>query len=177
MSKSPLEKIESETRMLEKVMLAVPGFRGYKAKELRREADKLLRNNLYRRLKSIRVDFETIFQSISDNRLTQHMEVLNRLVARIDHVSEQINHASYGYSGFFDAVKIEEDDLDNMLSFDSKLIEQISKLANETKAFKQDVADKRFDSISQHVSTLIRVLEELGESFAQREGIIKGVSL
>jgi hypothetical protein len=98
-------------------------------------------------------------------------------MARIDHVSEQINHASYGYSGFFDAVKIEEDDLDNMLSFDSKLIEQISKLANETKAFKQDVADKKFDSISQHVSMLIRVLEELGESFAQREGIIKGVSL
>lgn len=177
MSRPPLKKIEAETRILEKIMLTVPGFRGYKAKELRREADRLLRDNLYRRLKSVRADLETIFQNISDNRLIQHTDALNRLIAKIDLVSEQINHASYGYSGFFDAVKIEEDDLDNMLAFDSKLIDQINKLANETKAFKSDVTDKKFDAVSQHVSIMTRNVEELKEDFAKRDEIIKGVSL
>jgi ABC-type transporter Mla subunit MlaD len=177
MSKSPLDKIKGETRLLENIVLAVPGFRGYKEKELRREADRLLRDSLYRRLKSVRADLETVFQNISDNRVTQHTDDLNRLIAKIDLVSEQINHASYGYSGFFDAVKIEEDDLDNMLAFDSKLIDQISRLLDETKAFKSDVLDRKPDTISQHTSILTRDVERLKEEFAKRDEIIKGVSL
>lgn len=36
MEKSPLEKVERETALLEKISLAIPGFRGYKLKEMRK---------------------------------------------------------------------------------------------------------------------------------------------
>ena len=48
--KTPLKKVESEKALLEKISLAIPGFRGYKLKEMRREADKLIRDRIYRRL-------------------------------------------------------------------------------------------------------------------------------
>lgn len=177
MSKPPLRKVEEETRILEKIMLEVPGFKGYKAKELRREAARLVRDSVYRRLKTIRADLESIFQTLSDNRLAQNLEEFNRLIAKVDRISEQINHASYGYSGFFDAVKIEEDDLDSMLSFDSGLLDQIAKLADATSQLKAAVKDQKFDLVSQHVATFTTHLEQLQDNFEKREEIIKGVSL
>jgi len=177
MSKPPLRKVEEETRTLEKIMLEVPGFKGYKAKELRREADRLVRDSVYRRLKAIRADLEIVFQTLSDNRLTQNLEEFNRLIARVDRISEQINHASYGYSGFFDAVKIEEDDLDSMLSFDSGLLEQIARLTDATSQLKAAVKDRKFDLVSQHLITFTTNLEQLQDNFEKREEIIKGVSL
>jgi hypothetical protein len=174
MPKPPLEKVEEETRLLEKVMLAVPGFRGYKAKELRREADRLVRDSLYRKLETIRRDFEIIFQDLSDNRL-EYLEELNRLIAKIDTLSERINHASYGYSGFYDAVKIEEADLDNMLSFDSSLLDGVAKMADATAAFKSDMSEDKFDAASQHITTLTSQFEELEKKFDGREETIKGV--
>ncbi len=38
---------KSQMRLSERIAAALPGFRGYKEKELRRESDKLIRNNLY----------------------------------------------------------------------------------------------------------------------------------
>jgi hypothetical protein len=177
MPNPPLEKVEEETRLLEKVMLAVPGFRGYKAKELRREADRLVRDSLYRKLETIRGDFEIIFRDLSDNRLEKYLDELNHLIAKIDTLSERINHASYGYSGFYDAMKIEEDELDNMLSFDSGLLEGIAKLNDETATFKFDISEGKFDTASQHITTLTSQLEELEKKFDGREETIKGVGL
>ena len=177
MSKPPLRKVEEETRTLEKIMLEVPGFKGYKAKELRREADRLVRDSVYRRLKTVRADLESIFQTLSDNRLTQNLEEFNRLMAKVDRISEQFNHASYGYSGFFDAVKIEEDDLDNMLSFDLGLLDQIVRLADATNQLKATVKDRKFDLVPQHLATITTHLEQLQDNFEKREEIIKGVSL
>jgi len=177
MSKPPLEKVEGETKVLEKIMLTIPGFKGYKAKELRREADRLLRDNLYRRMKTAREGLETVLQSLSDNQLTQYLDELNRLIAKTDLASEKINHASYGYSGFFDAVKIEEDDLNNMLSFDLGLLDLINKLTYETEAFTSDVRERKFDTISQHIKMMTGQLEKIKETLAKREETIKGISL
>jgi hypothetical protein len=177
MPKPPLEKGEEETRLLEKIMLAVPGFRGYKAKELRREADRLVRDSLYRKLETMRGDFEVIFQDLSGNRLEKYLEELNRLIVKVDTLSERINHASYGYSGFYDAVKIEEDDLDNMLSFDSGLLDGVAKMTDGTTAFKSDIREGRFDTASQYITTLTSQLEELEKKFNGREETIKGVGL
>ena len=44
------------------------------------------------------------------------MPDIDRLVAKMDRITEKVNHASYGYSGFFDIVKIKEENLDRMIS-------------------------------------------------------------
>ena len=58
----------------------------------------------------------------------------------MDRVTEKINHASYGYSGFFDAVKVREENLDHMIAFDNQLIDGINALTTEVDAFKADIA-------------------------------------
>jgi ribosomal protein L20 len=168
------EKAKGEMRLSERILSALPGFRGYKEKELRRESDKLIRNHLYRRLTEARKDLKGVFQKLSDNRLHEVLTEMDRFVMRFDKVSEKINHASYGYAGFFNVLKIEEEKLDRMMEFDKELMDDVGKIVEETNAFKKEVMKKNFEKAQDHIQCLNDLVEELDETFDSREEIILG---
>jgi ABC-type transporter Mla subunit MlaD len=170
------EKAKGEMRLSERILAELPGFRGYKEKELRRESDKLVRNNLYQRLTEARKDLKEIFQKLSDNRLQEVLTNMDRFVMRFDRVSEKINHASYGYAGFFNVLKIEEEKLDKMIEFDNGLMDDVDKIAEETNAFKKEVMKQNFEKVSDNIQGLSDLLEELEKTFDDREKIILGAT-
>ncbi len=55
--KDYLGKVKGERSLLERIMGYVPGYHGYKEKELRRESDRLVRMEAVNRLKSCQ-DFD-----------------------------------------------------------------------------------------------------------------------
>jgi len=176
MDKKPvLKKVEGETALLEKISLAIPGFRGYKLKEMRREADKLIRDHIYRRLVDAKSSLREIFQRLAINKLMDVLSEMDRLIAKFDRVSELINHAPYGYSGFFGAVKIEEDDLERMIDFDLKLIDSVKEIEAKVKQFKQDIMGGKFESAGVYVSELRASAETLESTFDERKEVIMGV--
>src|SRR5512145_3212539 len=87
---------KSQMRLSERIAAALPGFRGYKEKELRRESDKLLRNHIYMKLSRAKDNLRNIFQRVSDRRYLDILPDMDRLTAKLDRISEKINHASYG---------------------------------------------------------------------------------
>ena len=61
MGEGLIKKIEAEAGLLEKIELAVPGFSGYKNKELRREADRLVRDFLSRQIKQSKGNLRDVY--------------------------------------------------------------------------------------------------------------------
>ena len=176
MGETPLRKVEEEKRLLERIETFVPGFRGYKQKEVRREADKLVRDKLYRELKQSENRLKDVLRELVDRKLTDVLEDVDRLITKFDEVSEEIHHASYGYSGFYDAVKIEEDDLDRMIDFDTKLLENGKGIDDKVKAFETDVMNENFGSSTVHIEDIRSALSELESVFAERQNIIRGIT-
>jgi len=174
---TPLKKTEKETALLEKISLAIPGFRGYKLKEMRREADRLIRDNLYRKLVVAESSLKEIFQRLVINKIMDVLDDTDRLIAKFDRVSELINHASYGYSGFFDAVKIEEDDLDTMISFDLKLVDSVKDIETKVNQFKGEVMGGKFEKVRVYVDDLRGSMEDLESAFNERKEAIMGVQI
>jgi len=173
--KGMYEKAKEEMRLSERILVELPGFRGYKEKELRRESDKLIRNHLYQRLMEARKDLKEVFQKLSDSRLHEVLTDMDRFIMRFDRVSEKINHASYGYAGFFNVVKVEEPKLDKMIDFDNGLIDDVDKIVEETTAFKKEVMKQKFEKIGERIQTLSDMIEELEETVNGREELILGV--
>jgi len=169
------EKAKEEMRLSERILAELPGFRGYKEKELRRESDRLIRNSIYQRLMEARKDLREIFQKLSDNRLHEVLSDMDRFVMRFDRVAEKINHASYGYAGFFNIVKVEEDKLDKMIEFDNGLMDDANRIVELTNTFKKEVIKQKFEKVREHIQSLSDVLEELEETFDGREETILGV--
>ncbi len=173
--KGIVEKAKGEMRLSERIVAALPGFRGYKEKELRRESDRLIRNHIVERLTIARKDVKEVFQKLSDNKMQEVLTDMDRFVMRFDRVMQKINHASYGYAGFFNIVKIEEGKLDKMIEFDSGLLDETERIVTETDAFKKEVVKQKFEKTRSHLDSLESMLEELEEKFDGRDEVIKGV--
>ena len=171
-----LSKVQGQMSLPERIASFIPGFRGYKEKELRRESDRLIRNHLYLKLSIEKNDLREIEQKLADRRYFDVLTDMDRLLAKMDRVVEKINHASYGYSGFFDAVKVREENLDHMIDFDNKLLDGINALATEIDAFKADLASGVTTNLKTRVQNVTDKLESLENTFDQRNEIILGVS-
>jgi hypothetical protein len=170
---------KSQMRLSERIAAFIPGFRGYKEKELRRESDKLIRNHLHLKLSTAKNNLKSIYQKLSDKRYFDVLTDMDRLVAKMDRVVEKVNHASYGYTGFFDVVKVKEaalEALDRMIDFDNKLLDGVNNYAAEVDAFKAELASGETKNLKTRIETLTEKLESFEDTFDQRDEIIKGVT-
>lgn len=167
---------KKQMRLSERIVAAIPGFHGYKEKELRRESDKLIRNHLNRKLSKSKDDLKTIFQKLTDRRYFDVLTDMDRLVAKADRVTEKVNHASYGYSGFFDIVKVKEENLDRMIDFDNKMVEAVDSLASGADALKADIVKGETKDVKERIQNIADEIEAFEETFDKRTEVILGVT-
>jgi len=163
-------------RLGERILAAIPGFHGYKEKELRRESDKLIRNHLYRKLSKSKNDLKSVFQKLSDRRYFDVLTDMDRLMAKVDRVTAKVDHASYGYSGFFDIVKVKEENLDRMIAFDNKLVDAAEVLAADVDVFKAEIAKGETKDVKEKVQSIADKFEAFEETFDKRAEVILGVT-
>jgi len=176
-AKSPLERVQADEKPLERLMLIIPGYRGYKLREERREADRIVRDYIYRALERSRDDLMGCFQSLSDAKVSELIEPMNRLIARIDTIAEKINRGSYGYSGFFDSIKVNEPELDNMLAYDTQMMDLVRKINDATTSFKTDLTQGKLVNARITQQTLDASIDTLDSAFDQRKAVIDGVKV
>lgn len=167
---------KSQMRLSERVAAALPGFRGYKEKELRRESDKLIRNHLYLKLSKSKDNVRSISQKISDRRYLDVLPDIDRLTAKMDRITQKINHASYGYSGFFSIVKIREENLDRMIAFDNQLLEGVNNLTASIDALKEQLLSGDYANLKDKIQSITDKFEILEDTFDKRQEVIMGVT-
>ena len=154
-NKDVYAQAKSQMRLSERIAAALPGFRGYKEKELRRESDKLVRNNLTLKLSKDKDNVRSISQKIADKRYLDVLPDIDRLTAKMDRITEKVNHASYGYAGFYDIVKIKEDNLDEMITFDNQLLDEVNALTASIEDLKAQLLSNNFSNLKDKIQTSI----------------------
>lgn len=128
------------------------------------------------KLTNAKNDLRSIFQKISDRRYLDVLSDMDRLMAKIDRVAEKVNHASYGYAGFYDIVKIEEEHLDRMIAFDNQLLDNVNSLTVDIDAFKAQLLSGDYANLKDRIQAVTDKLEALEDAFDKREEVILGVN-
>ena len=121
----------------ERLSAKIPGYGGYVDKERRRDTDKRQRELLADRVRSLKGPINEVMRDLSTGGRLFEIGPVDHLTKKIDRIENRIRYASYGYSGFFDVVKIQEAQLDALYQFDLSLVEQVDALEakiNELKA-------------------------------------------
>ena len=167
-------KAKGEMRLSERILAAIPGFHGYKEKELRRESDKLIRNHLYLQLIAMKNDLRTVSQKLADRRWLDVLQDIDRLVAKVERVSQKVNHASYGYAGFFDVVKVKEENLDKMIEFDNNLVDDAEGLITDVDAFRAEVTKGEAKNAKERIQSIVDKLDSFEETLDKRQEVILG---
>ncbi len=175
-NKDVYAQAKSQMRLSERIAAALPGFHGYKEKELRRESDKLIRNHLYLKLSKDKDNVRLISQKIADKRYLDTLPDIDRLVAKMDRITEKVNHASYGYAGFFDIVKVKEENLDRMIAYDNQLLDSVNALTAEIDALKAQLLGGDFGNLKDKIQGVADKVEMLEDTFDKRQEVILGVN-
>lgn len=113
------------TRFLENLAYLVPGYRGYKEKELRREEDARLRSRVLAKLHEVRNLLDQRMSKLTEGALDAHTEALDKRIRRLETLVDAVRYAPYGFSGFFDAESVREDTLERILESDLLLFQDM----------------------------------------------------
>jgi hypothetical protein len=94
----------------------------------------------------------------------------------MDRITEKVNHASYGYSGFYDIVKIKEENLDRMITFDNQLLDEVDALTASIDDLKAQLLSGNYSNLKDKIQTIADKFELLEDTFDKREQVILGVT-
>ena len=118
----------------------IPGYRGYRDKEGRREADRLVRESVSSSYDGLAARVETVARSLADQRRISDVGPVTDLTDRIRHLADRIRTASYGYSPLFSDRVIDEAALDQLRRFDDGLTGGITELEQPVAAIEAALA-------------------------------------
>lgn len=164
------EKVQGSQSKFEKLVSRVPGYSGYKQKEQRREADKLLRLHVARQYEEQLSRLNTIaYDLTSKGRIAAIMPV-ERATTKLQTLIDRIKTASYGYSGLFDAVKVDEAALDKLYDFDSAMLDGVGQVKTLLDTLADAVASGAAGTAE--AQALVMALETLNSTFSHRQDVI-----
>lgn len=180
MKESPVpdmyNKIESESTGLGKMLSSIPGFDGYIERGRRREADQILRETIASRLESSRQQLASVHQELSRDivRAMDFAESIGRADTRLMGLIGKVNSAPQGYAGFFDAVKVKEDDLQRVYNFDEAMLNYAEDVSVEISAIEKTINEE--GDIADAIHELDLTLREANAAFDSRTEILSGVA-
>jgi hypothetical protein len=158
-----LDKARAGQNWLEKLVNMIPGFSGYREKELRREADALQREHLAKLLEQCKRPLNDAATALSRTDLDAINDV-ETAKKRLDKAIARVRHADRGYGGFFDAVKVDEAVLDRVYQFDLALLENVEAIRARAAELRDRPA----------LVALIASIDAIDSQLNEREALLSG---
>ena len=155
---------------LEKAIRLIPGYKGYKNKEERRDNDQLLRLMLVDRLDAVRGRINAILAALRGPGALDSVTDIDRLLKRLEKVTDEIRFADRGYSGWFDVHKVREEELDKLYEFDVALAENVASVEEAAKALA--TAADLGGPIKSQVDGMIDLLLRFSEKMTSRSDLM-----
>jgi hypothetical protein len=109
---------------IERLLKGLPGIRGYVDKELRRDADKRVRDLIAQELEVQKQALLEIQRTLLDGNGLLWLDNVDQAVQKLQILIDRIKTASYGYAGLFDPVRVREEALDALHRFDQAIAER-----------------------------------------------------
>ena len=113
------QKVTSQQDPFKRLGSLIPGFKGYIERQNRREADKLLRDTVARRFDEQWKRASQIQVDMISQGMIAYVDDMERAALQLRTFIDKLSTAPRGYSGLFDAVKINEQELEAIYQYDA----------------------------------------------------------
>lgn len=165
------DQIVSQRGAGQRLLGRIPGFRGYQNKAQRRTADRLLRDYIAGEVAKRINRFSTVEKSLLDmDGGLMYMSKTRSVKTKLQTYHDRIKAAVPGYSGFFEAIKVGEEELERLYSFDEAQVRYVERL-DEALA-NLDEAVTRRAGIDEMISSFDALAAEANEAFLLRESVL-----
>ena len=166
------EKVTSQQDPFKRLGSLIPGFKGYIERQNRRDADKLLRDTVARRFEEQWRRASQLQVEMVSGGLISYVDDMERAVLQLRTFIDRLSTAPRGYSGLFDAVKINEKELEAIYRYDAAffdLAEQVGRALDHVEASLGD--ETALPAAIRNLTTLARTAVE---TYNRRMEVVTG---
>ena len=167
------DRVLSSQQGVEKLLAKIPGFKGYSTRKNRRAADRLLRETVANRFEEQWQRISAVQRELISEGGLLFVDDLEGAGVKLRQFIDRIRTASYGYAGFFDAIKVKEEELAAIYQYDLNLMT----LADEVGSAIDNVeAALGTDGLKTAIRDLTKVAQDCVDTFEKRAEVIKEMS-
>jgi hypothetical protein len=168
------QKVTSMQDPFKKLADKIPGFGGYVKRQTRRDADKLLRDTVARRFDEQWKRASQLQEDMVGRGMIAYVDDMEKAAIQLRTFIDRISTAPRGYSGLFDAVKINEEQLEAVYKFDAAffdLAEQVGRANDNVEASMGDEA-----ALPAAIRNLTALARLANETYDKRSEAVTGSS-
>ncbi|GAB4441478.1 MAG: hypothetical protein Kow0031_23510 [Anaerolineae bacterium] len=159
----------------ESLVSKIPGYSGYKEKEQRREADALLRQHLAAKLAEQLTAAEDVASQMLTGPGIAQLDEMGKGNTRLQTLIDKVKTAAQGYAGFFDAVRVKEDQLDILYEFDQNMLYQVDGIGESLTALQATLDGGDASQLAPSVRRYVKTVTDLSAEFDKRRDAMIGI--
>ena len=162
-------KVSEGKDILTRIMSKVPGFSGYVERQERRASDKLLRDMIAARFEEQWGRISALQREFISAGEISYIDDLEAAAIKLRTFVDRVRNAARGYSGLFDAVKINQEELALLLEYDEALLNMSDEVSNAIDHVRASIGT---DGLDAAVCNLEAVSQECIEAFNRRDEVV-----
>lgn len=168
----PIDKAKDLMGPIERTIMGLPGVKGYREKDMRRDADKKVRDTFVHELESRRSRLSNVQQALLSAGGLSWMDDVEHVVGRLQLLIDHVRTAAYGYAGFFDLERVKEPELERLIEYDKALFNELPALDAALDGLEKAVQAN--DGIQPALQTVSALLAATNDKFTRRTDAMRG---
>ena len=168
-----LGRVTGEHDFFKTILEKIPGFKGYVEREDRRAADKLLRETIADQFESLWGRISALQREAISNGELEIVDDIEAASIKLRQFIDRLRTASYGYAGFFDAIRVNTEELDLVHEYDSAMLSMVQEVSSAI-----DNVESSFgtDGLPAAIRHLVTLTQRCVDAFDQRKNVIVNMS-
>ena len=166
------QKVTSMQDPFKKLVSFIPGFGGYIERQNRRDADKLLRDTVAQRFEEQHKRTSQLQTDLVSAGKIEYVDDMEKAAIKLQTFIDKISRAPRGYSGLFDAVKINEKELEAVDQFDAAFFDLAEQVGRALDNVEQSLGDDA--ALPAAIRNLATVARLAVETYEKRAEVVNG---
>ena len=167
------KQVSGSKGLLERASTYIPLYGGYRKRNTRRDVDREVRIGVVRIFKGVKMELGGIHRLVVEKGDMALARDVERIRTKADVQSIKIEKAVNGYSGLWATIKKKDEELDMVIEWDVRLLEDGNELRLFAEKIRADIENG--EDIKKSVRDIENMFDNLLEEYEQRDMVIKGL--
>ena len=163
------QNVTGSMDIFKKISNKIPGFKGYVERQNRRDSDKLLRDTIYRRFRELEGRITDLQVEFVNQHEIKYTDDLEKAALRLRTFADRVRTAPRGYSSLFEAVKINEKELEKLYEYDATLLDKSEEIGQAIDNVQASVGTDGLPAAIRNLQTLSK---ECVNAYDRRQEVV-----
>lgn len=171
------QEVANDRGLIKQIEMIIPGFRGYRIREDLRIADRLLREQMAKRLKDAATGLEAARRAMSRRQMLESLEEIGRLIGLTNQTESRVRHAEQGYTGVSPDYRIEETELNQMYEWDLSMLKWLDEMRNGAERLLAAAESSDMRELANQLRQFDAAIKNFGQTWDKRRERIAGLEV